>query len=402
MRAMAKDRPGYSFAPGPPPEASRFLRNKGIRPAFSFADVEPEEHAVAYTVAKAMELDVLAAIKAEVQKAIDEGLPLATFQKNFRANPALAQWWGKREMVDPVTGEVELAQLGSPRRLKTIYNANLAAARAAGQWERIQRTKDMLPYLEYRLGASEHHRKHHADKEGLILPVDHAFWDDWMPRNGWGCNCWVRQITRREAERRGISARPKVRDVVVTNKRTGAVRIVPEGIDPAWARNPGKMRLENIEAVLAEKIGLLDPAAQRVAVADIASSWRAARVLEGSGAGAVPIAVLPTSAAQALGTGSIVQTTAQYGEKFVVKQRRVTVAELVALDAALVAGEILVERAGDAVTLYVQAKTDRAWLFVLKAIPKLGEVWLKSAYPLKPSKWTDVQKTAKPLNKGKE
>jgi len=56
------DRPGYSFDPGPPPEASRFLRNKGMRPAFSWADVEPEEHAVAFTVAKATELDVLEAI----------------------------------------------------------------------------------------------------------------------------------------------------------------------------------------------------------------------------------------------------------------------------------------------------------------------------------------------------
>ncbi len=57
-----RDRPGYSFNPGPPPEASRFLRNKGLRPAFSFEDVEPEEHAVAFSVAKVMELDLLDAL----------------------------------------------------------------------------------------------------------------------------------------------------------------------------------------------------------------------------------------------------------------------------------------------------------------------------------------------------
>lgn len=382
------DRPGYSFAPGLPPEASRFLRNKGIRPAFSFADVEPEEHAVAYTVAKAMELDVLAAIKAEVQKAIDEGLPLATFQKNFRSNPALAQWWGKREMVDPVTGEVELAQLGSPRRLKTIYNANLAAARAAGQWERIQRTKDMLPYLEYRLGASEHHRKHHADKEGLILPVDDAFWDDWMPRNGWGCNCWVRQITKREAERRGISARPKVRDTVVTNKRNGAVRIVPEGIDPAWARNPGKMRLENIEAVLAEKITALDPAAQRVAVADIASSWRAARVLEAKAPGAVPVAVLPQGLAEEIGAPStVVLMTGSYGEKFVTRGRGVDISTLSELQAALEVGLLALETRADGLSLIAFSRGQKPWRFVLKVLAEEGEIWVRTIHRAEPRKW---------------
>ena len=385
---MAKDRPGYSFAPGPPPEASRFLRNKGLRPAFDFADVEPEEHAVAFTVAKAMELDVLAAIKAEVQKALDEGLPLATFQKNFRANPALAQWWGKREMVDPVTGEVDLVQLGSPRRLKTIYNANLASARAAGQWERIQRTKETLPYLEYRLGASENHRKHHADKEGLILPADDPFWDDWMPRNGWGCNCWVRQITRREAERRGISARPKVRDTVVTNTRTGAVRIVPEGIDPAWARNPGKMRLENIEAVLAEKITALDPAAQRVAVADIASSWRAARVLEAKAPGAVPVAVLPQAVSEEIGAPStVVSMTGSYGEKFVTRGRGVDLSTLSELQAALEIGLLALETRADGVSLIAFSRGQKPWRFVLKVLAQEGEIWVRTIHRAEPRKW---------------
>ena len=51
---MADDRPGYSFEPGPPPEASRFLRTKGLAPSFRWDDVEPEEHAVAFAVAGAM------------------------------------------------------------------------------------------------------------------------------------------------------------------------------------------------------------------------------------------------------------------------------------------------------------------------------------------------------------
>ena len=68
-------------------------------------DVEPEEHAVAFTVAKAMQIDVLTTIREEVQKALDEGLPLETFQKNLKPRLVALGWWGRKEMVDPQTGD---------------------------------------------------------------------------------------------------------------------------------------------------------------------------------------------------------------------------------------------------------------------------------------------------------
>ncbi len=288
------DRPGYSFDPGPPPEASRFFRNKGLRPSFSYMDVEPEEHAVSFAVAKMGEIDLLTAAKAEIQKAIDEGLPLAAFQKSWRSNPALTDWWGKRDMTDPLTGEVRDVQLGSPRRLRTIYQANLATARAAGQWERIERTKDAFPFLEYRLGASERHRPLHEAKEGLILPVDSPFWDEWMPPNGWGCKCKVRQVTRREAERRGVGTTPDVPDQVFYNKRTGTRSIVPQGIDPGWQRNPGKDRLAAVEGMLKDRLNAASEAVQRAALKDIAQSWRVERLLsDPTAVGNAPIGIIP-------------------------------------------------------------------------------------------------------------
>jgi hypothetical protein len=387
------DRPGYSFDPGPPPEASRFLRNKGMRPAFSWADVEPEEHAIAFTVAKAMEIDVLEAIRGEVQKALDEGLTFATFQKNFRANPRLAEWWGKRAMVDPVTGELVEAQLGSPRRLRTIYNANLRSARAAGQWERIERTKASFPYLEYMLGPSEHHRPHHEDKAGTILPVDSPFWDEWMTPNGWGCKCWVRQITRREAERRGISAEPKVRDTVWTNPRTGEALIVPEGIDPGWQRNPGKQRSQAIEAILNGKLAALPPEIARVAARDIATSWRAARVLQGAAGGAVPVGVLPTAVAEQVGSpGTVVQMTDSYGTKFVSRDRDVTVEVLGVLEDALWTGQMAVEKTAQGSSLVVFSRGERPWRFVLKLLPERGEIWVQTIHRTKPGKWLSFTK----------
>jgi hypothetical protein len=381
------DRPGYSFNPGPPPEASRFLKNKGMRPGFSWMDVEAEEHAVAFTAAKAMETDLLEAMRGEVQKALDQGLPFAAFKKSWRNNPALTEWWGKKEMVDPLTGATELVQLGSPRRLRTIYNANIRSARAAGQWERIERTKAAFPYLEYRLGPSERHRAHHETKAGLILAVDNPFWDEWMPPNGWGCKCWVRQVTKREAERRGISVTPDVPDTVWDNKRTGARHIIPQGIDPGWQRNPGKLRLQAMETILKDKIAALPAEVARVAIRDIATSWRAERVLLGNAPGAVPVAVMPSVLASDLGTGTtIVQTTSSYGEKFQAKGRDVTTATLALLNEALETGTIAQEGA----QLHVFTAGEPSWHFVLKLMPSVQEIWVNTMHRTSPEKRAKV------------
>lgn len=300
--ADLSDRPGYAFNPGPPPEASRFLKNKGLRPSFSWLDVEPEEHAVAFTVAKAMQVDVVETVREEVQRALDEGLPLAEFKRALRPRLQKLGWWGVKDMIDPATGEPRPVRLGSPRRLRTIYNANIRSARAAGQWERIERTKRTFPYLEYRLGPSEKHRPHHAIKAGLIIPADDPFWDQWMPPNGWGCKCWVRQVTRSEADRRGAGRAPLLPKRRVLNKRTGEMKEVPVGIDPGWERNPGKLRLQAMERLLAEKLEAADPEVARAAFRDIATSWRLMRLATDARAvGNAPIGILPASHAQEAG-----------------------------------------------------------------------------------------------------
>jgi hypothetical protein len=385
------DRPGYSFDPGPPPEASRFLKNKGLRPSFGYEDVEPEEHAVAFAVAKMGEIDLLEAARAEVQKALDEGLPFEAFQKSWRNNPKLTEWWGKKEMVDPLTGELAKAQLGSPRRLKTIYRANLASARAAGQWARIERTKAMLPFLEYRLGPSERHRPHHEAKAGMILPVDSPFWDEWMPPNGWGCKCWVRQLTRREAERRGIATTPDIPDMKYRNPRTGSVAIVPQGIDPGWQRNPGKLRLEAVEGMLKDRLEAAPEAVQLAALRDIANSWRVERMLAGGSKGFAPIAVLTTELAAALGSQArIVSIRDDIAAKLRERHPEVTGQELTRFAEAIMSGRAAMEMVSGRPVLQIFTSGDQPWRMVIKVIADKGELWISTVHRARPGQWQDV------------
>ena len=238
---------GIQFDIAPPPSVTAYWERRAanLRPSFNHRDVWLDGHARAFTVAKAMQADVLSAIRDEVGRAIEEGRTYEQFRKDLKPTLQRLGWWGRKGMVDPQTGKTVQAQLGSPRRLKTIYWANTRTARAAGLWSRAQATKRVLPYFRYGLGPSENHRPHHESKSGIVLPVDHPFWSQWFPPNGWGCKCWVRQIGAAEAERLGgVSEPPEVptRTYVNTRLPEGHPRRrteLPRGIDPGWHGNPG-------------------------------------------------------------------------------------------------------------------------------------------------------------------
>ena len=259
------DRPRRPGFPGPPPkEALDYLRGRKLWPGFSFRDVWHYEHAYAFTVAKAMEMDLLADIRAEIDKALAEGRTLRQFEKDLTPILRKHGWWGKKAMTDPLTGKVVPAQLGSPGRVRTIYESNLRAARAAGQWDRAQRTKTTHPCFLYELGPGRKRCDEHAAWAGTLLPVDDSWWDDHFPPNGWDCECRVRQVSRAEAERRGgPTPRPPRNAEKMINPRTGMRFEVDEGLDPAWASNPGKFRGRTLMEHLRGKIGN-DPAAGRI------------------------------------------------------------------------------------------------------------------------------------------
>src|SRR5262245_26824091 len=96
------------------------------RPTFSWLDVWQAVHSQQFTVAKSAGHDILNDIADAIDAALKEGTTLETFQD--RLEPILREkgWWGKGPALDPATGlTVPDAQLGSPRRLKTIYDVNL-------------------------------------------------------------------------------------------------------------------------------------------------------------------------------------------------------------------------------------------------------------------------------------
>ena len=247
-----------------PPEILDYFRLKELTPRFSWLDVWGEEHAYAFTVAGVTETKVLSEFKAAIDKALSSGTGFEAFKADIQARLTPRGWWGPKVVSDP-TGKWKdkVVDFTRPHRLETTFWSNVRSARAAGQWNRIQRTKGSRPYLVYVRSVAERKRPEHLAWVGTILPVDHPWWQSHFPPNGWGCKCSVQQLDQEDRDQYlqqdGYSDQPQdfgAADYV--NKRSGEVTRVPRGIDPGWQTNPGLARARTLTKQLADTLAVVD------------------------------------------------------------------------------------------------------------------------------------------------
>ncbi len=240
-----------------------FERRTGRRLTWSWREMHGSEHEVSFTVAKVTD----AALLEDIHRAVDDALRNGRSFEEFRARlePILRAkgWWGRQERPNPVTGEMETVQLGSRRRLRIIYDTNLRVSHKAGQQERIQRLQHARPYLR-RVGVLDDRiRPSHRAMHGIILPVDHPFWDTHTPPDGWGCRCRVVQLSDRDLRRRGWSVSGDPRGLVAAPDR-------------GWDYRPGAAHVERLgrqAQYLYDRVGELPADAGR-AVIDAATAAR--------------------------------------------------------------------------------------------------------------------------------
>lgn len=168
-------------------EAFEFFLQKGLSRSFRWDEMVRNEHDVAFTVAKLMNGDLLEFVKKELTKVIDSGETFKDFADKIAPALQRAGWWGKRDVLDPYSGQVIEARLGSASRLETIFRTNLQSAYAKGQWESIEENMSSMPYLMYDAVDDSRVRPEHARWDGIVLPADHSFWKTHYPPNGYNC-----------------------------------------------------------------------------------------------------------------------------------------------------------------------------------------------------------------------
>lgn len=171
--------------------AEDFFNSKIAITSGHHAEVLAHEHAVAFTVARVANADFLKDIHGAISDAMQNGTSFKQFKRDFQKTMTAKGWASENEEM--------------PRRLKIIFETNMRSARAAGRWTRIQDEKDDLPFLKYMQSTAAKRRHEHQKYYGLIRPVEDPIWNTIFPPNGYGCKCWVMQITQQQAEREGIS-----------------------------------------------------------------------------------------------------------------------------------------------------------------------------------------------------
>lgn len=261
---------GDAFAV-PPTEALGYFRSKGLQPSFSYADMIGAANDQAFTVAKMMDVDLLAQVRNSLDSALANGTTFQEWRRELEPVLKAAGWWGQSPMPDPLTGQVVDAQLGSAWRLETIFRTNLQTAYAAGQWREIQAQAAIAPFLMYDAVDDFRTRDLHRAWDGKVLAVTSPWWRTHYPPNGWNCRCGVIQLDAEQVASMGITPTadpPDDGSYSWTNPRTGERLRVPNGIDPGFDRNAGDVAIDNLRQLLREKVATL-PEDMQAAIAPV-------------------------------------------------------------------------------------------------------------------------------------
>lgn len=252
----------------PPEQAIKFFQSKGLQPTFSYADMLGEANDHAFTVAKMMDVDLLGQVRASLDSALANGTPFKEWADQLLPSLQAAGWWGRKEVLDPLTGQVVVAQLGSPWRLETIFRTNMQSAYAAGQWQEIDAQAQLAPFLMYDAVDDFRTREQHRLWDRKVLPVTSPWWKTHYPPNGWNCRCGVIQLDATEVKRLGLQVDPLPNDGTYSwkNPRTGVVQQIPNGLDPGFDKNSGVEYLQSLKTLLVQKTDALSGSAKRAAL----------------------------------------------------------------------------------------------------------------------------------------
>lgn len=126
--------------------------------------------------------------------------------------------------------------------LRTEYVHAVRSSRAARNWERIQRDKDLYPNLRYVPSTAAEPRNEHKKLYGIVRPVDDEFWQVWFPPNDWGCRCSTEQVSgepKSSSIPKGLQAPPPV----MRNNPGITQKIMPD-THPIIKRTQNKEKVE--------------------------------------------------------------------------------------------------------------------------------------------------------------
>lgn len=121
---------------------------------------------------------------------------MKTFHELNESFPSLLDENGDRKPFERFLNDVrKVDETYNSNYLRAEYNFIHASAAMAAKWEQYQEDGDRY-YLQYRTAGDDRVRPEHAALEGVTLPMDDPFWEEYYPPNGWNCRCTVVQVRK--------------------------------------------------------------------------------------------------------------------------------------------------------------------------------------------------------------
>lgn len=256
-----------------PADAVSYFRSKGYKITDQWQEMHGAAHARAFTVAKGMRMDILKDVHQAMDDVLSKGLTERTFIQELTPKLQAKGWWGEQIWVNE-QGVARKVQLGSTRRLKTIYRTNTQTAYMAGRYRRQLATTDTHPYWQYVAVMDQSTRPSHAQLDGKVFRSDDPIWQYLYPPNGWGCRCRIRALTTAQVKRMGLEVDDSkdMLDVyqvdIGEDVNTGeiftadqaAVKLPSGGSmrpDKGWSYNPGSAAY-GADHAIAQKLGQIE------------------------------------------------------------------------------------------------------------------------------------------------
>ncbi len=253
-----------------PKEIVKYFESKNCKISFDWHEVYEDAHARAFTVAKMTEADLLKDTHKMLTTAIKEGWSEGKFKKNAIKLFEKKGWVGKKEVLNPKTGEKQTVELGTPRRIKKIFNCNMASAYAVGRYKEQMENVDVAPYLQYVAILDGRTRPEHRAMNGKVFRYDDPIWNTMYPPNGWNCRCFVTQLTKGDVRRKNIEVESsegrikEVTEIVGGEEKANNVYTFSKGgnvyhlkPDAGWGTNQA-LNSSNYDLLLYDKIKNFD------------------------------------------------------------------------------------------------------------------------------------------------
>ncbi len=189
-----------------PEQTIKYIQDKKLELSFDYYDLQKEAHHKAFTVAKVTRLDLLADIQSSLVTALKEGQSFDKWKKELAPTLIKKGWYGKQEVINPLTGEVKEVNIGS-RRLRTIFQTNTRAAHAQGRAANIYASAN--EYLQYKSLLEGNRRVLHKQMHNIVKHKHDPFWEKNFPPNGYGCDCYLVSLSKKDLDRRGLEVDTK-------------------------------------------------------------------------------------------------------------------------------------------------------------------------------------------------